>query len=128
MPDALTTQSGVESRSARWVPAAIASAFFALSRRTNSLNAAHSSALSRTVSGCQTPYPVIEVPVVIREAMISTVPNARRARGIAARVPGSLRLFRDFGLYLGQRRTQEHRLRVADDRHLELEHRRGELA
>jgi hypothetical protein len=55
MPEALTIHSGVDSRSGARVPAAIASALCALSRRTNSLNAAHSSSLLSTVGGCHTP-------------------------------------------------------------------------
>src|SRR5258705_12613741 len=66
MPDAFTMNSGDDSFSACRFPAAIASALAALSRRTNSLNATHSSSFSRMVDGCHTPWPVIEVPVVLR--------------------------------------------------------------
>src|SRR3954447_15440042 len=75
MPDALTIHSGVDSRSGSRVPAAIASAVFALSRRTNSLNATHSSSLLSTAGGCHTPKPVMEVLVVVREAMTGTLPD-----------------------------------------------------
>jgi len=49
--------------------AAAVIAWRSLSRRTNSLKATHSSSLVRTLSGCHTPWPVIEVPVVIRDAI-----------------------------------------------------------
>src|SRR5688572_11406414 len=66
MPDALTMNSGDDSLSGSRVPAAISAACFALSRRTNSLNATHRSAFVRTLVGCHTEWPVIEVPVVVR--------------------------------------------------------------
>src|SRR5678816_1870661 len=69
MPEALTTHSGVESLIGCLVPAAISAAFLRFSRRANSLNVAHSSSFSRTVSGFHTPCPVIEVLVVVRTAM-----------------------------------------------------------
>jgi len=56
--------SGDEVLSGCLVPAAIAAALRSFSRRTNSLNDAHSSSLFRTCSGCQTPAPVIAVAVV----------------------------------------------------------------
>src|SRR5258706_202577 len=65
-PDGLTMNSDDDSLSGLRVPAAIAAALRAFSRWTNSLNATHSSSFSRTWDGCHTPWPVIEVPVVVR--------------------------------------------------------------
>src|SRR5262245_53155536 len=69
MPDALRMNSDDDSLSATRLPAAISSAWRALSRRTNSLNATHSSSLLRMLDGCHTAWPVIEVPVVVRGDM-----------------------------------------------------------
>src|ERR1044071_1892051 len=117
MPEALTTHSGVDSLSGCILPAAIASAFLRFSRRTNSLKHAHSSGFSRTVSGCHTPCPVIEVLVDVRTAMAAPyrgLPrrgNASQSHGrfVTSGVAGgeSLRLFTDFRLDLGQRGAQE---------------------
>jgi hypothetical protein len=65
MPDAFSMNSGVDSRSSVNVPAAISAARAAFSRRTQMLNASHSSALPKSVGGCHTPDPVIAVPVVL---------------------------------------------------------------
>src|SRR5580765_8328142 len=58
MPDAFSMNSGDDSFSC---------APFAFSRRTYSLNATHSSSFVSTCSGCQTPAPVMAVPVVMRD-------------------------------------------------------------
>src|SRR5512138_1083777 len=112
MPDALTIHSGVDSRSGSCSPAAMRSAFLALSRRTNSLKAAHSSGFSRTVSGCHTPHPVIEVLVVVR-AMTRTLPepfhDGNRGHGYLRSDQCGIRsrLFRYFGFDLAQRTSQK---------------------
>src|SRR3954470_12229843 len=94
----------------------------------------------------------MEVLVVVREAMTRTLPEGSRRRksqcvdlvlAPARRLPRSsasvfrgapvrpvvtvLWLFRDLRLDLGERAAQEHRLRIAGDRHLEVEHRAGQL-
>jgi hypothetical protein len=81
--------SGLDSFSGSNVPAAISLARRAFSRRTNSLNATHSSAFVMTLSGCQTPDPVMAVPVEApmigtilpaTEAATSRAGNARQVR------------------------------------------------
>src|ERR1700743_1426879 len=133
MPDAFSMNSGVDSRSGSCLPAAIASAFFAFSTRTNSLKAAHSSWLFSVVGGCHTPCPVIEVLVVIRGAMSRTLAREKQIGDVypsylgphlATWVPPLL--FPRLGLHFGERAAQERRRRIGGDRHLELEHGAGD--
>src|SRR5665811_94948 len=78
IPDALSMNSGDDSWRGGWAPAALA-------RRTNSLNAMHSSSFVRICSGCQTPAPVIAVPVVIRAPDIHLESHEPRApEGVGA--------------------------------------------
>src|SRR5262245_10249459 len=70
MPEAFSMNSGDDSFSGSCVCAAIASAWRALSRRTKSVNATHSAAFESECGGCQTPQPVIVVPVVVRGDML----------------------------------------------------------
>src|SRR4051812_23487280 len=88
----------------------------ALWRRTNSLNAATSSSFVRTLAGCHTPWPVIEVPVVCREAMVDAGFLAQSGR------------FGQLRLDLGERRSEELGGRVRGDRHLELEDAAAQIA
>ena len=110
MPDALTMNSATTSLSGSRVPAAIASACFAFSRRTNSLNATHSSSFVSTLFG-------------MPDAVAGDRSSSGRCRGGIARaelVTGSailstrsekstLRLLASFGLDLGERGSQERR-------------------
>src|SRR5262249_42160564 len=95
-PDAFTMNSEVDSLSAARVPAEIASACLALSRRTNSLKASTSSSFVSVVSGCQTPWPVMAMPVDVRDTAalyeVTGVLSTRRKS----------RIFTYFGVHFGQ--------------------------
>src|ERR1700761_1955893 len=75
MPEAFSTNSVLEGVRAATLPAAMASAWLALNRRTYSLNAVTSSSLEIDCSGVKSPEPLKAIAVTDGASMLICVPK-----------------------------------------------------